>query len=59
MVARVDATAVQARVFPGDRQAKPAAFGAAPGGVCLVKPLEDMRDGVGGQAGPVVTDLDR
>src|ERR1700730_6479904 len=44
MVARLDVTAMQARVLPGDRQAQATALGTRPRRVGLVEPVEYMRD---------------
>src|SRR5262249_32138756 len=48
VVARVDVTAMQARVLPGDRQAQAAPLGTRPRRVGLVEPVEYMRDRGGG-----------
>jgi cytochrome P450 len=59
VVARVDVTAVQAHVLPGDRQAQPAALGTRPRRVGLVEPVEHVRDRVRGQPVAVIAHLHR
>src|SRR6201995_2514925 len=55
VVSRVDATAVEARVLPGDRQAQAAALGTRPRRVGFEEPVEYMRDRGGGQPSAVVS----
>jgi hypothetical protein len=55
VVARVDVTAVQARVLPGDRQAQAAALGTPPRRVGLVEPVKYVRDRGEGQPVAVVS----
>jgi hypothetical protein len=55
VVGRVDVTAVQARVLPGDRQAQAAAIGTRPRRVGFVEPVEYVRDRGGGSPVTVVS----
>jgi hypothetical protein len=54
VIARVDLTAMQARVLPGDRQAQAASIRTRPRRVGFVEPVEDMRDRGRGQPVAVV-----
>jgi hypothetical protein len=54
VVARMDVTAVQARVLPGDRQAQAASIRTRPRCVGFVEPVEYVRDRRGGQPVAVV-----
>src|SRR6185437_12947344 len=55
VVSRVDVTAVEARVLPGDRQAQAAALGTCPRRVGFEEPVEYMRDRGRGQPAAVVS----
>ena len=55
VIARVDVTAMQARVLPGDRQAQAASIGTRPRRVGFVEPVEYARDRGGRQPVAVVS----
>ena len=55
VIARVDVTAMQARVLRGDSQAQATSIGTRPRRVGFVEPVEYMRDRGGGQPVAVVS----